>query len=126
MNISDYIRRSLTKVSHKAWEYFIVSRIIHRLDDLEIEFITQQLVRRRNGTRALTDMFFPQFSLHLEIDEPHHKETIESDALRARDIIADTGHEITRIAIKNESDIEGICNDVEKFIETLRQKKQEQ
>lgn len=126
MNKSEYIRHSLTKVSNKTWEYFIISRIIHRLDDLEIEFITQQLVRRPDGTRALTDLFFPQFALHLEIDEPHHENSVAPDALRERDIITITDHAITRIRVSDEIDIKKICDDVEGFIKTLRQKKQEQ
>lgn len=126
MNRLEYFRRSLTKISPKSWEYFIVSRVIHRLDDLDIEFITQQLVRRPDGTRAMTDLFFPQFALHLEVDEPFHKKCVAPDALRERDIITITGHAFTRIDVSDKSDIKEICAKVENFIETLRQKKQEQ
>ena len=65
----DYIYRSLKKVSHKGWETFVISRIIHGLDDDDIEFVTQQLVRLSDESRALTDLYFPQFDLHVEVDE---------------------------------------------------------
>ena len=44
----DYILRSLSKISHKKWELFIVSRIIHNVDDPEIEFSCQQAIRTKN------------------------------------------------------------------------------
>ena len=111
----EYILRSLSKIRHKTWEYFVISRIIHKLDDPDIEFVTQQLVRRPDGSRALTDLFFPQFNLHLEIDESHHFEPSDSgetdslmrvltDSLREQDIVDQTGNEIVRIGVFNLTD----------------------
>lgn len=70
--IEDYILRSISKTSGKRWEYYALTRIIHKLDDTEIEFISQQCIRKLNGSIALADMYFPQFDLYLEIDEGHH------------------------------------------------------
>lgn len=127
MNKSEYIRRSLAKVSRKPWEYFIVSRVIHRLDDYSIEFVTQQLVKRPDGSRALTDLFFPQFGLHLEIDEPFHAGNVVHDAMRERDIVAVTGHDIERIRVQNdqgsEKSLKTICAEVDGFIEIVRKAK---
>ena len=50
---TEYIHLSLKKISHKKWEYFLISRILHRLDDFEIEFVSQQLVRCTDATWAL-------------------------------------------------------------------------
>ena len=101
MTKDDYILRSLAKVSNKKWEFYVISRIIHKLDDPEIEFVTQQLVRREDGKRALTDLFFPQFGLHLEVDESQHLEdrNAEADRKRAEDIQLITGHRIERISV---------------------------
>jgi very-short-patch-repair endonuclease len=63
-----------------------VTGIWHQLNDLNIKFITQQYVSQPNGF-ALTDMFFPQINFHIEIDEPHHKHSIENDLTRETDII---------------------------------------
>ncbi|WP_323716132.1 AbaSI family restriction endonuclease [Paracoccus aminovorans] len=78
MSKDDYILRSLSKTRHKRIEHFVVNRIYHLLDDPEIEFVCQQLVRRSDGP-ALTDMYFPQFRLHLEVDEPFHERNVEAD-----------------------------------------------
>jgi very-short-patch-repair endonuclease len=126
---TDYILRSLQKIRNKKWELFIVSRIIHALDDDEIEFVTQQYVRRKNGAYALTDLYFPQFNLHLEIDEPHHEKEIEKqkDTLRTRDLVSVTGHEIERLKTQNDDgtlkSLSEIRNEVDEFVDELRIKK---
>lgn len=90
MNKDEHILRVLTKIKHKKYEHFAVSRIIHSLIDTDIKFVCQQLVRRPDGRgNALLDMYFPQLSISLEIDEPQHENAIhkESDIERTRDII---------------------------------------
>lgn len=126
----EYILRCLSKIAHKKWELFVISRIIHGLDDDEIEFVTQQLIRRPNGERALTDIYFPQFNLHVEIDEPAHENHLESDELRERDIIQTTRHKVRRIkiAVENtepakEKDISLVRRDVDELIEYIAKKK---
>ena len=101
MSKDKYIIRSMSKISHKPWELFILSRIIHELQGHDIEFICQQFVRGEGGYRYMTDIYFPQFSLHLEVDEPHHNAKInkDKDAARSRDIIDATGHDIVRISV---------------------------
>ncbi|MDA9009190.1 hypothetical protein N9K16_04435 [Alphaproteobacteria bacterium] len=96
----DYILRRLSKIHKKKWELFVISRVIHKLDDLDVEFTTQQLVRRPDGSRALTDMYFPQFGIHLEIDEGQHldKDHEEADKRRTEDIVSVTDHKVHRIA----------------------------
>jgi hypothetical protein len=92
MNKDEYILRSLSKIKHKRWELFVVSRIIHGLmaEDGDIEFVCQQLVRRPDGRRALTDLYFPQFGTFLEIDEPQHAtdEHAANDRHRTDDIVS--------------------------------------
>ena len=127
MDKTQYILRSLTKIRHKRWETFIISRILHRLDDREIEFVTQQLVRRPDGRVALTDLFFPQFNIHLEIKEPFHENTKAADVKREQDIVTVTGHTIEDIVIpENWSEPEAldqICHEADAFADIIRQKK---
>lgn len=71
MNQLEYIARQFSRAEKKAFEHYVVTRIWHQLDDTEIKFVTQQYVKRPDGI-ALTDMYFPQLKVHVEIDEGHH------------------------------------------------------
>ena len=137
-----FILRSLTKNIKKPWEYFVISRIIHSIHDSDIEFKTQQLVKRSDGSRALTDIYFPQFRIHLEVDERHHfinpesdgleaPKRIEADVLRERDIVQQTGHSIRRIKTINpitgaDKSLREIANEVDLFVEELHQQRDKQ
>ena len=125
----NYILTSLRKIKNKEWEFFVISRIIHGLDDDEIEFVTQQLVRRPNNTWALMDLYFPQFGLHIEIDEPNHLNQQEADAKRERDIVQITGREPVHIAIaeadKSRKSIATIRAEVDKIIDYIKERKAE-
>ena len=56
------------------------------------------MYQRGNNKYALTDMYFPQFNLHVEIDEPHHKKFIEVDKIREKkDIVNMTNSKVMRV-----------------------------
>ena len=65
----EYIIRQLARTKNKKYEQYVVSRIVHRLNMDDVKFVTQQYVSKPTG-RALTDLFFPQIKLHIEVDEP--------------------------------------------------------
>ncbi len=71
MNRTEFILRQISKTNKKSYENYVVTRIWHLLNDLNIKIVTQQHVTRPAG-RALTDLYFPQIKLHVEIDEGHH------------------------------------------------------
>lgn len=119
MNKLDYITRQFSRAEKKRFEHYVVTRIWHLLDDLSLKFVTQQCVTRPEG-RALTDMFFPQLQIHIEIDEGHHKKRVEWDKLREADIINATGHEILRIDVTQ--DIEPINRAIDDAVIRLRDK----
>lgn len=134
MDKDEYILRRMTKIGKKRWEFFVISRVIHKLDDPEIEFVTQQLVRRPEGKRALTDMYFPQFALHLEIDEGQHytDDNAESDRHRTEDIVSVTDHDIVRIAAAERTkdgirplSLEVVKADIDEFVGRLQRLKTE-
>lgn len=115
-------------MSHKKYEHYVISRFLHRLNDLEIEIQPQQYIARKEGY-ALADLYLPQFNIVLEVDEPHHKQTQVLDQLREKDIIGAVDADIYRIPIPSER-----CNDsiksvlavnktIEDFIEMIRAKK---
>lgn len=87
----------LSKINNKKYESYVVSRIVHLLNDTEIQFIPQQLVRKPDGKRYLIDLYFPQFKLAVEVDEPYHNSQVEEDELREREIIELTNSDFQRI-----------------------------
>jgi very-short-patch-repair endonuclease len=94
----DYVALQLARTKNKKHELYVVTGIIHRLNRNDVKFITQQYVRRDSG-RALTDLYFPSLSLHIEVDEPFHLKQVIHDQLREADIIDATGHKVLRIPI---------------------------
>lgn len=105
MDKKEYIIRQLGRTKNKKYEAYVVTRIIHLLNDFSIKFVTQQYVTRPEG-RALTDLYFPQFGFHIEVDEGQHfnQANIEADKIREADIINATGHEILRIDVTKSFD----------------------
>ena len=99
MDKKEYIVRQLRRTYNKKYEAYVVHRIIHLLNDLDIKFVTQQYVVRPDDGIALTDLFFPQINLHIEVDEGHHKANIDADKLREFDIINTTGYDILRVDV---------------------------
>jgi very-short-patch-repair endonuclease len=114
------ITKQLARAENKRFEHYVISRIWHKLDDLTIKFVTQQYVIRPNG-RALTDMYFPQFGLHIEVDEPHHLNQVAQDRLRENDIINATNHEILRL--DTSKGLEFLNQKIEEVLNIIRQKK---
>lgn len=94
----EYVLAQLRKARNKSYEAYVINRIWSGLNTDDIKMICQQHISRPEG-RALTDMYFPQLHLHIEIDEAHHLNQIDSDSQREADIIDATSHEIWRIPI---------------------------
>ena len=97
----EYILRNLSKIRHKKWELFVITRIIHLLNDPDIEFVCQQLIRIRNGKRYLTDLCFPSLELYYEIDELQHASEPHqiTDQIRQREIVDATDFIEKRIQV---------------------------
>jgi hypothetical protein len=96
----EYITRLLKKMSAKGIETYVISRIWHLLNNDNIKIIPQQYVRHSNGQYSLTDIYFPQFDIHVEVNEPGHytsEAKIASDSLREKNIIASSGHRVKTI-----------------------------
>jgi len=98
MDIKEYYIRQISRTHNKGYENYVITRVITLLDDPTLKFVTQQAVKRReSGKRALTDLYFPQIDLHIEIDEGYHKAQREKDVERDADIVSVTSHDIRRI-----------------------------
>lgn len=127
----EFILRSLAKIRNKKWEFFIISRVIHLLSDDEVEFATQQIVNPPNSdTWYLTDLYFPQIGIHLEIDERHHLNQNEKDRDRQRDIVGATDERIVRIKTFDSDgktlSLDVIRSNVDAFVDLVRKKVLEQ
>jgi hypothetical protein len=111
----------LSKINNKKYESYVVSRIVHLLNDPEIQFIPQQLVRKPDGKRYLIDLYFPQFKLAVEIDEPYHNSQVEEDELREREIIELTNSDFRRINCGCEATLHSVHKEIDELINEIRE-----
>ena len=98
-----YISKMLNKRTiGKDYENFVINQIYARIDNSELEIVTQKCVRPNKGVdtknftkvgtnRYLIDLYFPQIKLAIEVDEGHHEdlENKRYDKLR-ENLIKDT------------------------------------
>jgi len=145
MTKKEFILKQIAKTNKKNDENYVVTRLWHKLDRLDLKMITQQHITLING-RALTDVFFPQIGLHIEVDESHHfysKSEIEikngkmnnedimelfemrglrdKDIQREADITNATGHEVQRIIVWKQS-IEEVNKRVDELVDLINLK----
>lgn len=118
-----YYAKLLTKLRNKKYEFYVVSRIIHLLNDTEIQFTTQQVVRKNDGRRYLIDLYFPQFQIAVEIDESHHLSNEEADRVREREIVTYTGVTFFRIKCDNNSNLASVHQKIDELINEIRLRK---
>lgn len=118
MNNIDYITGQLARGGKKRIESYVINRIWNQLDDISIKIITQQCIIL-NKRRALSDLYFPQIGIHVEVDEGHHENQKIQDATRERDIINATSHKILRIRVYD-VDLEEIHRQVNVVIFEIR------
>ena len=121
----EFISRSLSKIQHKKFELYVISRIIHKLDDPEIKYVFQQYAARDNNTGkyALIDLYLPQLGIAIEVDEAHHKEQYTEDEIRQKEI-EQLDIQVERVQCY-EKRIEDVNNEIEKIIEKIITKKNE-
>lgn len=121
----DYYARMLQKIQTKKHELYAISRILHRLDDPEIELVTQQAVHTGEGL-ALLDLYLPQFGIAVEVDELHHFSAHSREADRAREqrVLDLTSLEFVRLGIGSLRTRDEFRGDVDAFIEDVRRRKQ--
>jgi very-short-patch-repair endonuclease len=119
MDKKEYYIKQLSKTNKKNYENYVVCRIINLIDDLSLKFITQQLVAMRDGKKVLTDLYFPQIDLHIEVDEAFHENQINEDKMREADIVSATNHTIERIDVTK--NIELIHTRIDKIIKKIKE-----
>eukprot|EP00130_Batrachochytrium_dendrobatidis_P008286 XP_006683161.1 hypothetical protein BATDEDRAFT_92922 [Batrachochytrium dendrobatidis JAM81] len=60
---------------------------------MNLKPVSQQYVKRQDGTHALMDLYFPQLHIGIEVDEAYHQENQKEDKLRMDDIISAVNEE---------------------------------
>ncbi|WP_217587459.1 AbaSI family restriction endonuclease [Lentibacillus saliphilus] len=88
MNKRDYLVKTFSRTKRKDYENYILTAIWHKLDNMDIKPVSQQYVKRQNGTHALMDLYFPQLHIGIEVDEAYHQDNQKEDKLRMDDIIS--------------------------------------
>ena len=133
MSISkdEYILRTFSKIQHKKWELYVVTRIIHLLDDPELEFVCQQLIKTSDHKRYLADLCFSEIELYIEVDELQHSkvEHSASDKNRMKEIIDATNFKEKRIQIYDKNlkikKLSEINNEIDEVIKLIMDRKKE-
>ena len=116
------ISRSLSKIQHKRYELYVLSRIIHLLNDPGIKFNFQQCARRdEDSTKfALIDLYLPQFKIAIEVDEAYHKGQLTADEIRQREIEANIKPDKV-IRIDCSKGIDGVNDQIDKCVNTIKE-----
>lgn len=118
-----YITKLFQKTSNKAIENYVLSRLWHRLDNDQIKMVPQQYVNRHDDKYALTDVYFPQVNIHVEVNEPEHyksDERMEADKRRKIEIENHPGHQVVVVDCrKSLSQIHKDIDDVVDIINSL-------
>ena len=133
MSISkdDYILRAFSKIQHKKWELYVNTRIVHLLDDPELEFVCQQLIKTPDHKRYLADLCFPELELYCEVDELQHSshEHAIADENRMKEIIDASHFTEKRIQIYDNNlkikELTEINEEIDSLIRYIKDRKQE-
>jgi hypothetical protein len=115
-----YITKLFQKTSKKAIENYVLTRLWHRLDNEDIKMVPQQYVNRHPNKYALTDVYFPQFKIHVEVNEPAHyksKEKIIDDNKRKIEIEKRTGHKVYVVDCRKK--LVEIHNDIDDIVDSI-------
>lgn len=118
----DYIARVFQKTASKKFEHYVITRMWNQLNDTDIKLVPQQYVSRNNDNYALTDIYFPQVGIHVEINEPAHYATVEreiEDNNRRKEIISKTNHAVETIDCRES--INGIHSQIDAVVQKIKE-----
>lgn len=119
----EYISRLFQKISSKPIELYVLTRLWHQLDDFEIQMIPQQYVDLPEKGYAMSDIYFPQVNIFVEINEPAHYETewsMELDRQRNENISRQTGTEVRVIDCR--PSLQEIHQQIDQVVEAIKLK----
>lgn len=118
----DYYASRIAKLRNKKYEYYVVTRIIHLLNDPEIEFRTQQFVKV-GDSHKLIDLYFPQFKIAVEIDELGHLGMEHKDKIREKEIYEVIQSNFHRVSVNENRSLVAMNLRIQEIIDEIRQAK---
>jgi very-short-patch-repair endonuclease len=70
----EYIIKTLSRTKRKDYENYVINAIWNRLNNNEIEIVSQQYINNQNDVRKhyFIDLYFPSLNIGIECDEAHH------------------------------------------------------
>jgi len=120
MDKLDYLRRVFAHTKGKTFENYIINQIWAKVEGFGLYPVTQQYVKRPKGY-ALIDLYFPQITFAVEVNENFHKRTIASDQMRMEDIFSSIPdihvENVNEEGVKDYEIVKKQINDVVKKIE---------
>ena len=129
MKTDEYHLNSLSKIKHKKWELFVVSRIVHGIWNSGIEYTCQQYVKTKSGDYFLADICFPSLGIWCEINEMGHvhKQKRFDDDLRKSEIMQVTNWECVDFNVFSSKDgkqrpLKLLISEVDGFVTELKQR----
>ena len=128
----EFVVKQISRTNKKNYENYVVTRVFHLLDDLDIKFVTQQFFKREDGTFGLSDLYFPQFNLSIEIDEGQHENSIKEDTVRDQDYLLATQDLLQhatewmpkRVKVYGEISLKQINKEVDNIVHYIKSLKQ--
>lgn len=108
-----YLSNIFSKIDRKGFETYVIARIWNKLDNLDIEIVSQQYVERENGY-ALLDLYFPQINYGVEVNEAYHLSQPEEDKMRKKEVEILTG--ATIVTIDCSKPIENVHQQIDKVV----------
>lgn len=122
----DYLVKTFSRTKRKDYENYILTAIWHKLNNMDLKPVSQQYVKRQNGSHALMDLYFPQLHIGIEVDEAHHKSSVEEDKLRMDDIISAVSEESINdflcLRIDATDSIEGINERINEVVSIIEER----
>jgi len=130
----EYLLRNFSKITHKKWELYVITRVIHLLDDNDLEYVCQQYINPPNSPKYyLADLCFPTLQIYLEVNEQQHsaKEHSINDQIRQREILDATNWEQKNIDVyielsngeKIDKPLDKINKEIDNFIKFVKSRK---
>lgn len=114
-----YLSNIFSKIHRKGFETYVIARIWNKLDNLDIEIVSQQYVKRENGY-ALLDLYFPQINYGVEVNEAYHLSQPEEDKMRKQEVEILTG--VTIVAVDCSKPIEDVHQQIDEVVEDINRR----
>jgi len=116
----EYVTKLFQKTSTRAIENYCLTRLWHKLDNDEIKVVLQQYDTLNFDKYAHTEIYFPQFKIHIGLNEPSHNnsaEKIKTHEIRKNEIKNNKGHKLFVIDCRHE--LSKIHQQIDEIIVTI-------